>query len=65
MYGSSLLPGYGRDSYSAYMIAGATMDDSDDLVSVSSKKDNQVLRDVENTIVSFKTCMFGYLYVNG
>ena len=47
------------------MIAGATMDDSDDLVSVSSKKDNQVLRDVENTIVSFKTCMFGYLYVNG
>lgn len=52
VYGISTLPGYGRDSYSAYKIADATIDDSENLVSSSAKRDNQVLRNVERTIVS-------------
>lgn len=51
-YGESFLPGFGRDSYSAYKIADATFDDADDIVSASLKKDTAVMQDVERTMVS-------------
>lgn len=50
-YGVSYLPSMGRDGCSSYTLAGATIDDSDDLVNTSYKRDNEVLRSVERQMV--------------
>lgn len=45
-------PSSGRDSWSAYRISDETLDDNDDLVYESAKKDHEVMKRVNKQIVS-------------
>lgn len=46
------IPSGGRDSWSAYRISDETLDDNDELVYQSAKKDYEVMKRVNKQIVS-------------
>jgi len=47
------IPSGGRDSWSAYRISDETLDDNDNLVYNSAKRDHDVMKTVNRQIVSF------------
>lgn len=49
--GSSVLP-YGRDSWSAYRMTDAAIDDGEDIAYMSRRKDYEALRGAELAMVS-------------
>ena len=46
------IPSSGRDSWSAYRISDEQLDDNDDLVYESAKRDHDVMKRVNQQIVS-------------
>ncbi|XP_067945370.1 uncharacterized protein [Watersipora subatra] len=50
-YGTTYVPSGGRDSWSAYRISDETLDDNDDLVYESAKKDYEVMKRVNKQVV--------------
>ena len=51
-YGMTYIPSSGRDSWSAYRISDEQLDDNDDLVYESAKRDHDVMKRVNQQIVS-------------
>lgn len=51
-YGMTYIPSSGRDSWSAYRISDEQLDDNDDLVYNSAKRDHDVMKAVNKQIVS-------------
>lgn len=54
-YGMTYVPSGGRDSWSAYRISDETLDDNDEFVYQSAKKDYDVMKRVNKQIVSLLT----------